>query len=254
MTESTTSQMTNQLKNIKFRELQNTILSKYVNEKNNLYFINSLGILPYLPKEIIEYIMTFLIEITDYIDYYIEKLYNLQEKKLDIEIVPYMLNLYNNPCVYKICQKWVYGEEFLLISDRNSEEYSFYQEDMSWIDSFILDFQLQVECISKPRNEIENKKLLEYLYPINKILRINYKCSMSGKPITWAQDLGPYFQKIINADIEEQNEILSIWNDDYVNCFRASLNDHNQGNIRYFYENPLENWKFICDFMMYNYH
>jgi len=248
------SQMETKLKNKKIRDVKADILSKYQNEKENLDFINSLGILPNLPKEIIEYILQFLITTTDYIDYYIEKMYNLQENILDPEIFPYMLEIHNNSNKEEICKTWDYGQEFLLISDRHCNENSFYNYNNTWENSFTIDFKIQVECISKPRYLIENKKLLEYLLPINKILRIDYKCGMFGSPIMWKRDLEPYFQNILDAKDEDQTAILNIWNADYAKAFRLSIIDHNQGDSRYFTRHPEDSYKFVIDFMMYHYH
>jgi hypothetical protein len=229
---------------------------------NNVYrkeiiqfkFINSTGKLPYLPDEIINHILQFFPSTTDYIDYYIEKLYNLNQNNFYLEILPYLIQLHNNPKKEEICKNWDYGREFLLISERHEDGKSFYS--WNWDDSFCCDFLLQVKCISKPRNKIDNKQLLEYILPINKILRIDYKCAMDGRPIYWETDLGPHFQKIIDADTKTQDEIFNIWNEDYVRSFLLTLKNHETGKKNYFIGN--QNATFMCSFvttfMMFQYH
>ena len=58
------------------QQIHNKILNSVYCEKIYLLNkINSMGILPYLPDELITYILQFFVTITDYLDYYIEKMY-----------------------------------------------------------------------------------------------------------------------------------------------------------------------------------
>jgi hypothetical protein len=238
------------------------IQNVYRKEFDLLNNINELGILPYLSEEIITYISEFFISTTDYIDYYIEKIYKIRfknsklENNFDSEILPYVLQLHNNPNKKEICKNWDYGEEFLLISERHEDGKAFYSSWNNWEKSFLSDFELQIKCISKPRKQIDNKKLLEYLMPINKILRINYARGMNGNPDKWEKEFGPYFQNIIDMNISEQNELFSIWKHKYVECFNFALKDHVNGRKAYFTDNSNSNWlcSFITDFMMCLYH
>ena len=238
-------------------KLCNKILHNvYRNEVFLLNKINSLGILPYLPDELVKYILQFLVTITDYIDYYIDKMYNVKEIHFDSEILPYIVQLHNNPNKDEICKTWDYGEEFLLISERHKDLVAFYIIWCNWGKSFICDLEIQIKCISKHRSEIINKKLLEYLMPINKILRIDYLCGMYGNSDKWEKDLGSYFQKIIDMPSEEQNELFSIWKHEYVSAFKFAIKNHENGKKEYYSNNPNASWmcSFITDFMMYLYH
>jgi len=218
--------------------------------------INSTGILPYLPDDLILYITQFLVSTTDYIDYYIEKIYTIEQTQFDIEILPYIVQLHNYPNKKEICKNWDYGEEFLLISKRHEDGDAFYSSWNNCDKSFLCDLEMQIKCISKPRSKIINKKLLDYIMPINKILRIDYKSGMMGIPHHWEKDLGPYFQKILSATIEEQKEIFSIWNSSYANSFKLSQIDHSNGKKEYYSYYPETSLmcSFITSFMMYEYH
>ena len=238
-------------------KIHNEILNNIYHDKIYLLNkINSMGILPHLPDELISYIFDFLVSITDYIDYYIEKMYKMSLYNFDLEILPYILQLHNNPIKEEICKNWDYGEEFLLISKRHEDGKSFYSAWNNWSKSFLSDFHSQIKCISKPRNKIDDKKLLEYVMPINKILRIDYHCGMYGSPIKCEIDLGIYFQKIIDATFEKKAEIFSIWNDSYTKSFRLSLIDHSNGKKQYFNHSPETTLmcSFLTSFMMYEYH
>jgi hypothetical protein len=249
-------------KKIKPNNQDNIIQNVYRKEIDLLNNINEIGILPYLTEEIISYISEFFISTTDYIDYYIEKIYKIRfkhsklENNFDLEILPYIITLHNNPNKEEICKNWNYGEEFLLISERHEDGKAFYFSWNNWEKSFLCDLKIQINCISKPRSEIIDKKLLEYIMPINKILRIDYVCGMRGNADKWEEELGPYFQKIINMNIKEQTELFSIWNHEYVECFKFAIKDHQNGKKEYFSDNPNTSWlcSFITDFMMCLYH
>ena len=245
--------MSNRLHQTIHDEILNTVYREKIILFNKL---NSLEILPYLPEEIISYILQFLVTSTDYIDYYIEKNYKLKQIEFDLEILPYIIQLNNNPNKKLICENWDYGEEFLLIYERHKDGKAFYSKWNNWNQSFLCDFKIQIKCISKPRSEIVNKKLLEYIMPINKLLRINYECGIYGNAYQWEKELGPYFQKIIDMNITEQNQIFNIWNEEYSNSFTMSLKDHQNGRKEYFSDNPNTSWlcSFLTDFMMYLYH
>lgn len=243
---------------IQFNQQLNTEIlhNIYHNEIYLLNKINSFGILPYLPDELVTYILQFLVSITDYIDYFIEKMYNIKEMHLDSKILPYIKHLHNHPNKEEICKKWDYGEEFFLISERHKDMAAYYTIWCNWEKSFLRDLEIQIQCISKSRKEIIDKKLLEYIMPINKILRINYSCSMHGNAYKWGIELGPYFQKIIDMNITERNKIFNIWKYDYVSCFNFALKDHENGKKEYYADNPNASWlcSFITDFMMVLYH
>ena len=218
----------------------------------------------------IEMDIDFLTATTDYVSKYIEeKMYDNNENndnngdnadnynQFDIEILDCIKVIHNHPNKNIICKNWIYGEEFFLISERHNDGNAFYSTWNDWDKSFMCDLELQIKCISKPRSKLSsNKKLLDYIMPINKILRINYKCGMIGNPYKWEQDLGHYFQNILSATIEEQNAIFSIWNSSYVNSFKLSQIDHSNGNKEYFKSYPETSWmcSFITSFMMYEYH
>jgi hypothetical protein len=232
------------------------IVNTFYNEKI-IFFnkLNSLEILPYLPEEIILYILQFLIKPTDYIDYYIEKFYKLKQLKFDLEILPYIIRLNNESNKKEICKNWDYGYEFLLISERHKDGKAFYFMLDMW-ESFLLDLLMQIKCISKPRSEIVDKKLLEYIMPINKILRTTYVGGMPGTAYMHELELGPYVQKIIDLSITEQNQLFSIWNQLYVDCFKFAIHDHQNGRKEYFSNDPNTSWlcSFVTDFMMCLYH
>ena len=241
--------------------LRDTIISnKYKGEKGSLNKINTLCILPYLPDEIIKYICTFLVSITDYVDYYIEMNYydENQYENSYLEMLPYILQLHNNPKKEEICKNWEYGEEFLLISKRHEDGNSFYSQGNGWINSFLCDLEQQIKCISKSRSEISQKvkELLKYIMPINKILRINYECSMFGCSDEWTKDLGSHFQKIIDLPITDQNEILSIWGYDCAECFTSAMKSHANKEKSWFIHDPKSSWmcSFVMEFMMNKYH
>jgi hypothetical protein len=238
-------------------KLQEIILRNVYSEKIALLRkINSTGILPYLPDDLILYIIQFLVTSTDYIVHYIEKMYNTEQTQLDMEILPYMIQLHNNPDKVKICKNWDYGEEFFLISERHKDGNAFYSSWNNWNDSFLCDFKQQILCISKARSSIGNKDLLAYILPMNKILRINYECGMFGTSYNWEKDLGPYFQNILDANEEIKNEILSIWNSSYAKSFKSTTRHHQNGKKEYFSNNPDVTWmcSFVTDFMMHEYH
>jgi hypothetical protein len=215
--------------------------------------------------------MELLTSTTDYINKYIEKHfykadidndnnidinYDFNYKNYEPEIFSCLMQIHNHPNKEEICKNWDYGEEFLLISKRHENGKSFYYAWNKWEESFMCDLELQIKCISKPRNKIDNKKILDYVMPINKILRIDYECCMHGSPNKWEEDLGIYFQKIIDATIEEKNEIFDIWNDSYAKSFKLAQIDHSSGKKDYFYNYPESSFmcSFITSFMMYQYH
>ena len=245
--------MSNQLRDL-------IINNKYKNENFLLNKINEVGILPYLPDVIIEYILQYLVSITDYITHYIELDYNNGNKHLNYyrEMSPYIVQLHNNPNKEEMCKNWEYGEEFLLISKRHENENAFYSWWNNWEESFICDLEIQIKCISKPRNELSKteKELLKYIMPINKILRINYKCSMAGCVFDWDKDLGHHFQKIIDLPVTEQNELLNIWGYECGSCFTITKSRHTNNRKAWFEKYPNTSWmcSFIMDFMMNKYH
>ena len=242
-------------------QLRDKIISnKYKGEKYFLNKINEFEILPYLPDVIIEYILQFLVTITDYMDHYIELDYDkLNNHKLFyIEMFPYILQLHNNPKKEEICKNWDYGEEFLLISNRHENGNAFYSLCNDWQGSFISDLQIQIKCISKSRSSLSKKvkELLKYIMPINKILRINYRCDIDGCANEWEKDLGPHFQNIINLSITEQNEILSIWGYECEKCFTQTMKYHVNNKKNYLVNNANISWMCSCvtGFMMNKYH
>ena len=199
----------------------------------------------------------------DYVNKYIEeKMYDDNDdngdhdKQIDMEILDCFKAIHNHPNKKLICENWIYGEEFFLISERHKDGNAFYYKWNNWDKSFMCDLELQIKCISKPRSMITNRDLLTYIMPINKILRIDYKCGMTGIPHQWEKDLGPYFQNILAATIEEQKEIFSIWNSSYAKSFKLSQIDHSNGKKEYYSYYPETSLmcSFITSFMMYEYH
>lgn len=245
--------MSTQLHQTLTDEILNTIYGEKIILFNKL---NSLEILPYLPEEIISYILQFLVTTTDYIDYYIEKFYKLKQLEFDLEILPYIIQLHNHQDKVKICKNWDYGEEFILISGRHEDGKSFYSTWSNWGKSFLCDLKIIINCISKPRSEIVDKKLLDYIMPINKILRTTYASGMCGTALMHEIDFGPFFQKIIDMSITEQNQLLSIWNQEYADSFKFALRENQNGKKQYFSNEPNINWlcSFITSFMMYEFH
>lgn len=240
------------------------LTKKYKDESVLLNTINSSGILPYLPNVIIEHILQYFVSITDYITHYIELDYNNGNKHLNYykEMFPYILQLHNNPKKEEICQNWEYGNEFLLISKRHENGNAFYSSWNNWEESFTRDLEIQIKCISKPRNELSEteKELLKYIMPINKMLRDNYACGMMTTNGKWEIELIPYFQKILDLSVTEQNELLNIWGFDCGSCFQDVMKSNETENNTYtqtfLNEHTKDIWmqNFIIDFMMYKYH
>jgi hypothetical protein len=219
-----------------------------------------------LNDDVLRLIGYFLFSTIDYITKYLEEeIYTNNKNKqneylslyriLNPKLVKYVIKLHNNPKKNELCKNWCYGVEFLLTSTRHCNGGRFY-DNYSHEESLCLDFKLQVACINKPRSEILDKTLLEYLLPLNKGLRIDLECGMDGTPLFWEEKLGYNFQKLIDLPTERQNEVLSIWRNNYVKNFTLSLRSHENGQKIYFRDDPSASWisSFITDFMMYQYH
>ena len=56
--------------------------------------------------------------------------------------------------------------------------------------------------------------------------------------------------------ITEQNQLLSIWNQEYADSFKFALRENQNGKKQYFSNEPNINWlcSFITSFMMYEFH